>query len=129
MSAILRHTKLTEHFRWAEFGQRDGTLPPRTAFPAYRDLCARFLEPLRALYGPVSVVSGYRTRAHNASVGGAPASRHMPSVEPGAVAADIVCARGTPAEWHAALDRLNPGGLGLYAGHVHVDNRRVRSRW
>ena len=44
-------------------------------------------------------------------------------------AADVRCARGTPRQWYAFLDRLDPGGLGLYVGHVHVDNRSGRARW
>ncbi len=127
--AILGHTRLTDHFRWHEFGQRDGTLPPDAFAPAYVHLCHAHLEPLRRRFGPVTVMSGYRTRRHNAAVGGAPASRHMAEVEPGAVAADVVCRSGSPREWAAALELTRPGGLGLYPGHVHVDTRRVRARW
>lgn len=107
----------------------DGTLPPSSSFPAYKRLCEQYLEPLRRAYGPVIVHSGFRSAAYNATVGGAPASRHMPHVEPGAVAADVSCRSGTPREWYATLDELRPGGLGLYRTHVHVDSRGGRARW
>lgn len=75
--------------------------------------------------------SGYRTPAHNGQVGGAPHSLHLGRVgAPPAVAADVGCRSGTPREWYQALDELHPGGLGLYATHVHVDNRTgLVARW
>lgn len=75
------------------------------------------------------MVSGYRTRAYNRSVGGAPASFHVYMRERPGAAADVACQRGTAAEWHAFLARLNPGGLGRYSDHVHVDTRLRRARW
>jgi uncharacterized protein YcbK (DUF882 family) len=121
--------RLSPHFTTSEFDCRDGTEVPRHAYDQLHRLCARYLEPLRARYGPVRVISGYRTRRWNSAVGGAPASYHVYLKHRTGVAADVTCARGTPAEWHRALEALNPGGLGLYTGHVHVDNRLGRARW
>jgi len=77
----------------------------------------------------VRIVSGYRTRKYNALVGGAPGSFHVYSDARYGVAADVVCARGGPQAWYSTLARLDPGGLGLYPAHVHVDNRLTRARW
>jgi uncharacterized protein YcbK (DUF882 family) len=114
---------------WSEFAERDGTLPPPDTFKWYQRLCRLYLEPLRQAFGVTIVHSGYRSRRRNLEVGGAPLSRHMPAIEPGAVAADVSCHSGTPREWYRALDRLSPGGLGLYPTHVHVDSRSKRARW
>jgi uncharacterized protein YcbK (DUF882 family) len=93
------------------------------------DLCRRYLEPLRDRYGPTRVMSGYRTRAYNARVGGAPGSFHIYGPGRQGVAADVVPARGTPAQWAELLERLGAPGLGVYHGHVHVDTRPSRARW
>jgi uncharacterized protein YcbK (DUF882 family) len=122
-------TSITEHFRWAEFGMPDGTLPPRSQWRSILRLCVVYLEPLRRAYGPVVITSGFRSAGYNAVVGGAPHSRHVPSSEPDVAAADVWCRAGTPREWYESLDELRAGGLGLYRTHVHVDNRRVRARW
>lgn len=120
---------LSPHFRVSEFAQHDGTPVPTRSLPRLRALCRHWLEPLRAEFGAVTVVSGYRDAHHNAAVGGAPHSQHVyGSFGPG-VAADVVCARGTPRDWYELLDRLGAPALGLYASHVHVDNRAGRARW
>ncbi len=41
-----------------------------------RALCERVLEPLRRRVGRVGVTSGFRSKAVNEAVGGAPASQH-----------------------------------------------------
>ena len=96
---------------------------------ALHALCRDYLDPLRDAFGRTIVHSGCRSPAYNRRVGGAPGSFHLYGSHPGAAAADVSCERGTPAEWYRLLDRLGAGGLGLYAGHVHVDNRRVHARW
>jgi uncharacterized protein YcbK (DUF882 family) len=87
------------------------------------------LEPLRARYGPVTVISGFRTPAWNERVHGAPHSWHVYlAARPGA-AADVWCAHGSAREWAHHLDQLGAGGIGTYASHVHVDTRPGRARW
>jgi len=45
-------------------------------------------------------------------------------------AADFSCESGSPKEWYWFVADLGPGGLGLYPGHVHVDNRPGQlARW
>jgi hypothetical protein len=65
------------HFRWSEFRCHDGTSAPGHSHPDLRELCVRYLEPLRRRYGVVWIISGYRTPEHNERVGGAPSSYHV----------------------------------------------------
>lgn len=88
-----------------------------------------YLEPLRSAYGPVTVTSGHRSDQHNAQVGGAPASFHRSIPGRRGAAADVTCARGDPRDWYRFLERLGPGGLGLYSSWVHVDTRDGMARW
>jgi uncharacterized protein YcbK (DUF882 family) len=121
--------KLSPHFDEREFSSsHGGTLTPAQR-AQYGDLCHRYLEPLRAQFGVTVVNSGVRTPEHNRAVGGAPASFHLWLAGRRGVAADVHCARGTPADWKAFLETLNPGGLGAYPTHVHVDNRPGHARW
>jgi uncharacterized protein YcbK (DUF882 family) len=121
--------QLSPHFHTREFACHDGTPAPSFSYEALEVLCQRYLEPLRRAYGPVEVHSGYRTPAYNRAVGGAPASFHVYSDERQGVAADVSCQRGTPTGWYRAMDALRAPGLGRYGDHLHVDTRRVRSRW
>lgn len=80
------------------------------------------LEVLRVLKGgPLRIVSGFRCPAHNASVGGARASRHLRGD-----AADI------PAGYATVDDAERAGFTGIgQRGKwaVHVDVRPGRARW
>lgn len=100
----------------------------------------RVLEPMRERWGLCVVVSGFRTPAYNASVGGAALSAHQYGEGRGldAVGADVRFARGTPASWAVHADQLlrrrypPGGGLGTYHGAgawVHVDTRSYLARW
>lgn len=121
---------LSPHFHTDEFRCRDGTPAPRACWGMMSMLCTLHLEPLRAEFGTVRVVSGYRTRAWNIQVGGAPHSYHVYNANRHGVAADIRCARGGPQRWAAWLERhTHPGGLGIYGDHIHVDTRASLARW
>jgi len=120
--------RLSPHFDSREFAQ-GGTAAPSGYLLWARKLCVTYLEPLRAEFGPVTVISGFRTVSHNAQVGGAPASMHLRRAGRRGAAADITCARGTPAEWYRFLDARGVPGLGAYSTHVHADNRAGRARW
>lgn len=131
-----RLSRPSPNFTYSEFACKDGTPVPKAAYPALEHLCKTYLEPLRAEFGPVYITSGYRHAAYNRAIGGASMSVHIydyPGRNGQAVAADVTCQRGTPAQWAKFLDRLNPGGLGTYSSFVHVDNRQLmdwpRSRW
>lgn len=121
--------EVAPHFAAAEFDCHDGTPWPEFVRPRLHRLVAGELLPLRAEFGPVTIVSGYRTPSHNRAVKGVRYSRHLWDSFPNEPALDIRCATGTPAAWYAFLDRRRVGGLGLYRGHVHVDLRGRRARW
>lgn len=118
------------HFEYSEFigHGRCKDLTPRQRRDLH-DLCQRFLDPLRDRFGPVSIVSGCRSPEHNRAVGGAANSFHMYGRHPGAVAADVLCLRGSSRDWYDFLEARHPGGLGYYPGHVHVDTRAQHARW
>ena len=124
------------NFSYAEFNTKDGTPVPPAAYKGLDHLCKNYLEPLRKKFGPVSITSGYRHRTYNSLVGGESNSVHIydfPGRDGSAVAADITCASGTPAEWAAFLETLGVAGLGRYSSFVHLDNRDrmgwPRARW
>ena len=127
--------QITPHFRVAEFNCHDGRTAPAASHAALKDLCERYLEPLRSRFGRCTVISGYRHRAYNARIGGAPKSQHIYDDHPGSVAADVRFERGTPLEWYEAADKLalanGHGGIGKYvdSAFVHVDNRPGQARW
>lgn len=121
--------RLSEHFDTREFACHDGTPAPTHSYDDLRQLCRRYLEPLRARWGAVTIISGYRTPSHNRAVGGAPHSYHVYAAGRWGAAADVRCARGRPSDWMTTLRVLDPGGLGGYDTHVHVDNRVGRARW
>jgi uncharacterized protein YcbK (DUF882 family) len=87
-------------------------------------LAAAFEAVRAALGSPVLVVSGYRTPAHNAAVGGRVRSQHLEGR-----AVDVVGVRGVSvadlyavARAVAVRDRVIRG-LGRYPTFVHVDVR------
>lgn len=135
---MARPSKLSAHFRLSEFACRDGTPVPTSCRALLRDeLVNEVLEPLRDTFGACHVLSGYRHRRYNASIGGATDSRHIYLPDRGrGLAADIWFPRGGVGDWGGAasrrLDRLGwGGGVGLYPKQrfIHVDTRRARSRW
>lgn len=105
---------------------RDATPVPPEYVANVVHLCDGILEPVRARVGrSISVISGWRTEAHNDKVGGAEDSAHLTGE-----AADI--RSGDPkALYYLILEMYERGelpalgGLGLYNGWVHVDTRRV----
>lgn len=87
----------------------------------------KLLDKIRAHFGvAVTINSGVRCKAHNATVGGASASQHMKGT-----AADISVKGVDPAKVAAYAETLLPGtgGIGIYKTFVHVDVRKTKSRW
>lgn len=120
--------QMSPHFHASEFDCHDGTPVPEQSYEALRHLCKTYLEPLRARFGSVRITSGHRHEVYNRSIGGASESMHiydLPERNYGVCASDVECERGTPQEWAAFLETLNPGGLCAYpaSNFVHVDNR------
>lgn len=122
--------KITEHFASEEFACKDGTQVPTTLLGNLRMLCAA-LEVLRAELGkPISIMSGYRTKAYNDTCGGAAQSRHVKGdaadIQVAGVSPDVVadtCIR------LAKEGKIAPGGVGRYASWTHVDVRGSVARW
>lgn len=117
---------ITDHFTLEEFNCHDQTkYPPEWVATRLTPLCA-MLEVVRSAFGrPVVIISGYRSPAHNAAVGGASASQHMQGM-----AADIAVVNVSPADVHAKVLGLYAagnlpllGGLGQYTGWNHLDIR------
>lgn len=122
---------VTPHFAVEEFAQRARHGFPSAPYPEewvesrLRPL-AEVLEVIRTALGgaPIRVISGYRTPAYNARIGGAPRSRHMEGD-----AADIKVAGWAAHKVHDAVlelhegQKINIGGLGRYATFTHVDVR------
>ena len=92
------------------------------------------LQCIREHFGKaVTITSGYRTAAHNKSVGGAKSSQHLLGR-----AADIQVAGVSVEDVASYAEALMPdwGGVGRYPvkagrakGWVHVDTRAKKSRW
>ena len=121
--------KLSANFTVAEFACKDGS------DPVFVDSSlAALLQKIRDHFGrPVVITSGYRTAAHNKSVGGAKSSQHLLGR-----AADIQVAGVSVEDVAAYAESLLPawGGVGRYPvkagrakGWVHVDTRPNKSRW
>lgn len=116
------NVKLSKNFTVKEFACSDGT---DTVFISLA--LVNLLQKIRDHFGKAVIInSAYRTEAHNKSIGGATYSQHKYGL-----AADIHINGVTPKEIAAYVETLMPssGGIGIYQSFVHVDVRRVKSRW
>lgn len=83
--------KITEHFHEDEFyvsashPELVGPAPVKLQ-PSIAKMAFTVLQPLRNIYGPITINSGYRGKRLNKAVGGSKTSQHMR-----AEAADITC--------------------------------------
>ena len=121
--------QLSPAFRVREFRCRDGS-----DTIMIDQTLAVLLQAIREHFNkPITITSGYRTAAHNKSVGGAKSSQHLLGK-----AADIQVADTTVEAVAAYAESLMPdwGGVGRYPvkagrtkGWVHVDTRAKKSRW
>lgn len=119
----------TANFQADELNCKDGTAVPAMYYGNAQELLNR-LQIIRDHIGvPIMINSGYRSPAHNSSIGGAKNSQHLY-----AKAADIVAVGYTAAKLHAEIEKLikagklKNGGLGRYSSFVHFDIGPVR-RW
>lgn len=122
--------RLTENFSLDEFKSKDGS-----AFPAevVQNL-AILAEQLQALRDevkkPITVLSGYRSPAHNLKIGGAKESFHVKGM-----ASDLQVSGMKPAELAEVIEKLikegkmKQGGIGIYPTFVHYDFRNKKIRW
>ena len=122
--------KLSTNFSLHEFESADGKAPNGDVLKNLTEL-AKNLEVLRKHIGqPIRVTSGFRSKEHNAKIGGAPASTHILGM-----AADIQVAKIKPEEIAKAIElliangKMKEGGLGIYRTWVHYDIRGTKARW
>jgi hypothetical protein len=119
------------NFGLHEFHCEDGTPVPPMYYENVLNMMMN-LEVIRGSLGgnPIYIVSGYRTPQHNAAVGGSPKSQHLE-----ANAVDMVVEGLRPIQVYNVIKQLmetgdiTPGGLGLYATHVHYDQRGTKTYW
>jgi uncharacterized protein YcbK (DUF882 family) len=122
--------KLTRNFNLNEFASKDGADMPPEVFKNVV-LVAKNLQVLRDFVGqPIKVNSGYRSPAHNKSIGGASKSQHVKGK-----AADIVI-KGHKPEVVAEIiielikdGKISQGGIGVYNTFTHYDIRGTAARW
>jgi uncharacterized protein YcbK (DUF882 family) len=122
--------KLSTNFSLHEFESADGTAPNGDVLKNLTEL-AKNLEVLRKHLGqPIRVTSGFRSKEHNAKIGGAPASTHILGM-----AADIQVAKIKPEDVAKAIElliangKMKEGGLGIYRTWIHYDIRGTKARW
>ena len=121
--------KLSENFKVKEFACKDGSNP------IFLDTeLVAVIQKIRDHFNrPVVITSAYRTVDYNRKIGGASNSQHLYGR-----AADLQV-KDTPPEFvaeYAETLLAGRGGIGLYKkkagrtkGWVHVDVRKVKSRW
>lgn len=118
--------KLTPSFSLDEFECHTGEPVPQQYIGNVTDLCMGVLQPLRNRWGPLIVLSGYRSPAYNHGVGGALHSTHMT-----AMGADIrPIRRDSVPEFLEMIESMIRGGslpalggFGKYPGWAHLDIR------
>ncbi|MFJ1330276.1 YcbK family protein [Capnocytophaga canimorsus] len=123
--------QLTKNFGKKEFECRDGSTMPSEALENVK-LLAKELQVLRDYLGKkITINSGYRSKAYNATLKGAsPKSQHLLGK-----AADIVIEGMTPKKVAETIEKLiaqgkmKQGGIGIYKTFTHYDIRGVKARW
>lgn len=122
--------KLSKNFSLNEFASADGAEFPADVIENLRQL-AKNLQVIRDHFGkPIKINSGWRSPAHNKSVGGVRNSQHVKGK-----AADIVIEGVTPQQLAAEIEKLiaakkiRQGGLGIYPNFIHYDIRGTKARW
>lgn len=121
---------LSKNFTLNEFQSKDGAKTPPDIVINLREL-AKNLQVIRDYVNkPITILSGYRSPAHNAKVGGAKFSQHLRGK-----AADIKIQGLTPGQIATELEKLialrkiSDGGIGIYPTFVHYDIRTKKARW
>lgn len=114
---------LSKHFRSREFDCKGKGCCRETKIDGQ---LVAYLQAIREHFGaPVTVTSGYRCAAHNATVANAaPNSRHVSGA-----AADIQVKGIAPAQVAKYAESIGIRGIGLYDTFVHIDTRTEKSFW
>ena len=115
-------TKLSANFKVSEFACKDGS---DTVFIDTE--LVDILQKIRDKFGkPVIINSGFRNDSYNNKIGGAKYSQHQYGK-----AADIRIDGVTPKDIASFAETLlvGTGGIGIYNTFVHIDMRKIKSRW
>lgn len=122
--------KLSTNFDLKEFASADGKEPSAEVLKNLTEL-AKNLEVLRShLKAPIHITSGYRSKEHNARIGGALRSFHVLGM-----AADIQVKEMKPEQVAKAIElliaegKMKEGGVGIYRTWIHYDHRGTKARW
>lgn len=128
--STMKTDKLSKNFDWSEFQSKDGAPMPDFVKENIQKL-VKNLEVIRAAAGaPMRINSGYRSPAHNASIGGAKNSFHMKGM-----AADFTIKGLTIPQSISLIEKLisqgkiMEGGLGTYKTFIHYDIQGKKRRW
>lgn len=120
--------RLSTSFLLSEFDCNSGEEVPELYVPNLLRLCNEVLQPLRARWGPLVVVSGWRSKPWNDRVGGAKKSTHLTGqgcdVRPLRIS-DVPKFHDDVLALYKAGQLPALGGLGEYKNWVHVDTRKV----
>lgn len=106
-------------WRWPHFTAAELSCPCRTSCQGEYFHDPRFLDALESMrqeFGPVTIRSGHRCRAHNRAVGGVANSYHTK-----AIAADLAVTSKTRARLLQAAVNAGFTGLGYGRSFLHVD--------
>lgn len=109
------------HLTWAELACKDGTPYPEALRATRAVDLADLFERIREACGnvPITILSAYRSPAHNKAIGGAKNSQHLQGR-----ALDLRPPAGMSLSLFYAICRGQlPGGIGRYQTFVHVDTR------
>lgn len=134
--------QLTEHFYKYEFESKDGSEMPDFVLENIQELAYTLQEIRYALLSetgeshPIIITSGYRSPyyndvvLHSRGIKTSKDSQHKLGK-----AADIVVRDMSPTKVAKVVSKLRKkgcipeGGLGLYNGFVHIDNRGYNVKW
>lgn len=122
--------RLSTNFELKEFASSDGKEPSEEVLKNLTEL-AKNLQVLRNhLKAPIQITSGYRSKEHNARIGGALKSFHVLGM-----AADIQVKGMKPNQVAKVIEllinegKMKQGGVGIYRTWVHYDIRGTKARW
>ena len=114
--------KLTENFSLREFACHDGSETPNDVIQRLQILAIQLQKIRNFINMPININSGYRSPAHNKSIGGVSNSQHVLGN-----ASDLAVKNMTPEKLRDVLEDLIDkgeilqGGIGIYNSFVHYD--------
>ena len=122
--------QLTKNFKKEEFDSKDGAEMPREVLENIKTL-SKYVQLIRNDVGvPLTINSGYRSPAHNKSVGGVANSYHVKGK-----ASDLSSSKITSKKLYDAIlkliadGKIYNGGVGIYNTFVHYDIGEKGRRW